>query len=348
MDADSLTRRACLGLLGSAVGVGVAGSPGAAQSTGTDGSADRSVFTRLYRETVGSVVLIRVPGGALGSGFVVDDRHVATNYHVVTDSERVDVGFSRGESSIGDVVGTDAYTDLAAVRVRPPSYAEPLRLAETDPAIGTEVAVIGSPYGLRGSLTTGVVSGVDRLVPSPARGYRIPNAVQTDASVNPGNSGGPLVNLDGTVLGVVSSGGGENVAFAVSAPLARRVVPALVDAGRYRHSYLGVRLTDVTDAVARANDLGRSRGLLVVDVLAGGPAAGALRGSDSTATVGGFSVPTGGDVIVAVDGRRVRSVQDFQSYLALETSPGRRVTLAVLRDGRRRRIRVALGARPPP
>ncbi|WP_101294063.1 S1C family serine protease [Halegenticoccus soli] len=374
MDSDSLTRRRYLGLA-AAVAAGTAGCSGSGETvgqTGTNATADRtgpatadnganassgegtangegSVYTRLYREIVGSVVQIRAPGGGLGSGFVYGEEHVVTNYHVVTDADRVDVLYSRGQSVTGTVVGTDAYSDLAVVRVRNrPDYAAPLPLAETEPQIGTEVAVIGSPFGLEGSLTSGIVSGVDRLIPSPAADFRIPNAIQTDASVNPGNSGGPLVNLDGVVQGVVNSGGGENIAFAISAPLVRRVVPALIRRGRYRHPYLGVQLIDVTEAVARANDLRRARGLLVVGVLPGAPAEGELRGSDSTAQVDGFSVPTGGDVVLAVDGRRIESVQDFYSYLALNASPGETITLTVLRDGERRQVRVELGARPPP
>lgn len=342
---------------GAATGEGGAAAGAATTSSGTGNSSDRqlggreeSVYTRLYERTVGSVVLIRAPGGSLGTGWVYDKSHIVTNYHVVTGAETVDVRFSREASVAGEVVGRDPYADLAVIRVPElPDYAEPLPLAKEEPAIGTRVAVIGSPYGLEGSLTEGVVSGVNRRVPSPAKGtdYRIPNAIQTSAPVNPGNSGGPLVNLEGTVLGVVNSGGGENIAFAISAPLVRQVVPALIEDGTYQHPYLGVNVVDVTQVVAEANDLQQARGLLVTEVDAGSPAAGTLRASQREARVNGFSVPVGGDVVLAVGGKEVESVQGFYSYLELNARPGETVTLTVLRDGERRQVTVEVGAREP-
>jgi S1-C subfamily serine protease len=368
MGDDHLTRRSCLGLVGAALTVGAAGcsneAPSAAQSDesgterqaetpdggGQDGGLGENAFTKLYDRTVGSVVLIRTPGGSLGSGWVYGESHVVTNYHVVQGAGTVDVTFARGESVTAQVIGRDAYSDLAVVRLpRKPDYAEPLPLAKSEPEIGTRVAAIGSPYGLEGSMTAGIVSAVNRLVPSPnAKEFQIPNAIQTDAAVNPGNSGGPLVDLDGIVLGVINSGGGENIAFAISAALVRRVVPALIKHGTYRHPYLGVGVVDVTDLVARANGLRRPRGVLVTNVDPTSPAAGKLRGASGTKRVNGFAVPTGGDVILAIDGTTISTPQAFASYLALQTHPGERVTLTILRNGERRQVQVTVGARPPP
>ena len=366
---SSRTRREFLGALGVAAAAGLAGcsadsdvaptaTDGGATTTAREtasgqnaavspsGAGEGSAYTRVYRQTIGSVVQILVPNGGLGSGFVYDGSHVVTNYHVVTDHERVQVQFSQGESVTGRVVGTDRHTDLAVVRVENrPDYAAPLSLVTEEPVIGTRVAAIGSPYGLQGSLTTGVVSGVNRLVPSPNADFSIPNAIQTDAPVNPGNSGGPLVNLAGEVLGVINSGGGNDIAFAISAPLVRKVVPSLIDDGTYRHPYMGVQLVDVTEAVARANGLDRARGLLVRDVVRGSPAANVLQPSTGAERVSGFQVPVGGDVIVSVNGHEVSSRQALLSYLELNTSPGETVRLGIIRDGERQTVQLTLGAR---
>ncbi|MFC4358373.1 S1C family serine protease [Halobium salinum] len=378
MSERHISRRRLLGGVGTALAVGVAGCGGTSGS-GTNGSSanatgtgsenattsaaategnrtsaadatagEEDVYTQLYESVVGSIVLLRTPEGSQGSGWLYDGEHVVTNHHVIAGADAVSVQFSQGESVRGRVVGTDPRADLGVVRVgSKPDYADPLDLAESEPPVGTKVAVVGSPYGLQGSLTTGVVSGVDRLVPSPAESdYRIPNGIQTDAAVNPGNSGGPLVGLDGTVLGVVNSGGGENIAFAISAPLTRKVVAALVDEGRYSHPTLGLTLLPVTDVVAEANGLDRTRGLLVARVAEGSPAAGTLQPATGTEQVAGFEVPVGGDVILAVGGEQVSTRQEFSEYLELQTTPGETVTLTVLRDGERRDVEVEAGALP--
>ena len=315
-----------------------------AEDSATEDFSD--AFVELYDEIVGSVVAIQVPGGGLGSGFVYDGNYIVTNYHVVTDADTVEVQYARGESATGQVVGTDPESDLAVVRVAErPDYAEPLALHTEVPEIGTPVAVVGSPYGLQGSMTNGIVSGVDRLVPSPNADFQIPNTIQTDAPANPGNSGGPLVNLDREVLGVVNSGGGDNIAFAISAALVERVVSAIIETGEYDHPFIGVSLTDVTPTVAEANDLGRPRGLLVTSVAEGAPAADVLRGSTDTTRVDDFRVPVGGDVILSVGGRKVDSPSELLSYLELNASPGETVQFTILRDGRKRTVSVELVAR---
>jgi S1-C subfamily serine protease len=163
--------------------------------------------------------------------------------------------------------------------------------------------------------------------------------------VNPGNSGGPLVDLDRKVLGVVNSGGGDNIAFAISSALVERVASGIIETGEYDHPFIGVGLADVTPAVAEANGLERARGLLVANVVDGVPAADVLQGSTGSTRVDGFRVPTGGDVILSVDGRRVDSTRELLSYLELNASPGETVEFTVLRDGEERTVSVELVAR---
>ena len=318
----------------------------------TSPTAAANRYTRVYREVAGSVATLRPIGpsgyAGQGSGFAYDADHFVTNQHVVADATTVEVRFREGEWASAQVVGTDVYSDLAALRVPSvPAYADSLSLAGRQPAVGEEVLAIGSPFGLEASVTRGIVSGVNRSMPTEA-GFTIADAIQTDAAVNPGNSGGPLVDLAGRVLGVVRSASGENIGFAISAALVDRVVPSLIETGSYRHPFLGIRLVTVTPAVARANDLERARGVLVVEVLPDGPSAGVLQGSDGERSVEGLTVPTGGDVIVGLAGRSVDTDEELGRVLALETSPGETIPVTVVRDGERRPLEVTLGARPDP
>jgi serine protease Do len=254
-----------------------------------------------------------------------------TNAHVVSNARSVRVRFSQGQWRSATVVGTDPSSDLAVLKVQnPPQYAKPLPLVENEPPIGTKVAAIGSPYSLEGTITSGIVSAVNRSIPAP-NGRKIPDAIQTDAPVNPGNSGGPLLNLQGEVMGVVSSGGGENLAFAVSAALMKRVLPALIEDGDYDYAYLGIVPQTVTPSVAERVGLNQPRGVLVRRVRSGTPAAGTLRQ---------------GDVILAINGTRIDSREQLSSYLALQASPGETVKITVLRNGERQTVSLTLGTRP--
>ena len=304
-------------------------------ATNENQSATASPYTQVYQKTIDSVVLIRVTGqsgqGGQGSGFVFRGNHVVTNAHVVSNVSSVQVRFSEGEWRSASVVGTDPSSDLAVIEVQnPPKYVRPLPLVRNEPAIGTEVVAIGSPFGFEGSVTSGLVSGINRSIPAP-NGYTIPDAIQTDAPVNPGNSGGPLVNLNGQVVGVISSGGGENLAFAISAALVSRVVPSLIENGEYEHAYMGVGLRTVTLEIAEQTSLDRPRGVLVGNVRPNTPAAGTLEQ---------------GDVIIGIDGTRIDTRQQLSSYLALQASPGDTVEVTVLRNGERRTVSLTLGSRP--
>lgn len=306
-------------------------------------------FTSLYQRILPSVVSVHVTegfGGA-GSGFIYDEHHLVTNHHVVRDVPEVDIRFANGTWRVGRVVGTDAYTDLAVVRVPDlPADAAPLPLAREPPAPGTPVAALGNPMGLDGSISTGIVSGANRTTPT-GNGYVLPDTVQTDAAINPGNSGGPLVTEDGLVVGVNRAKAGDNIGFAVSAAVVARVVPALIADGHYRHPYLSIRTLDVSPTVAAANDLDAPRGVLVVAV-ATGPASGALVGCDRETAVHGRAVPVGGDVIVAVDGEAVDSHEALMRHLLLETTPGETVALSLVRGGEAVTENVTLAERPAP
>ncbi|WP_256392362.1 S1C family serine protease [Natronoarchaeum rubrum] len=304
-----------------------------------------SPYSQVYREVADAVALVRTRGGQ-GTGWAYDDEHLVTNAHVVGSADSADVQFEDGQWHAGEVVGIDPHSDLAAIALDDlPDGTEPLSLAEEPAVVGQEVVAIGSPYSLDGSVTAGIVSGVDRSIPAPT-GFRIPDGIQTDAAVNPGNSGGPLVSLDGDVLAVVNSGGGDNIAFGISAPLVNRVVPELIESGSYRHPYIGAAFAAVTPAVAAANELDDPRGILVTDVAPGGPAAGTFQPPTGTTVVDGARVRTGGDVLVGVDDVEVVTAEDLGSYLALNAAPGDTVSCRLLRDGAERTVEVELGVRP--
>lgn len=360
MSEERYDRRRALELGAAAVATALAGCTFGADSatTAADVNAEpatdtetatpaggESTYARVYRETVDSVVLIELSQGQ-GTGFVYDGSHVVTNAHVVGDADEVDVRFASGEWGAGAVVGTDAHSDLAVVELDELSAAAtPLSFTETPAAAGDEVVVIGNPFGLGGTVTAGIVSGVHRSIPSPA-GFSIPDAIQTDAAVNPGNSGGPMMSLDGEVVAVINSGGGDNIAFGISAALTTRVVPELVETGSYDHSFVGAAFTPVTPEIAAANDLEDARGLAITAVLDDGPAAGVLRASEDTTPVDGQQAPVGGDVLLAIDGHSLTTTEALGRYLALETQPGDIVSLTVLRDGREQVVDLELGVQP--
>jgi S1-C subfamily serine protease len=303
--------------------------------------------------------------GGQGSGFVLDDRgYVVTNAHVVLaesslgdDSpERADevfVEFSDGNRVPAEVVGDDPNVDVALLRVDPDGLRlTPLPLGDSDTiTVGEPVAAIGSPFGEQQSLTVGVISAVDRNIQSLTR-FQIGNAIQTDAPINPGNSGGPLLDARGRVLGINAqirsrSGGGEGVGFAIPADAVRRSVRELRDRGRVEYGYLGVETLTLWPQLAERLDLDVATGALIQDVEAGSPAdeAGIEAGDDAITFQGHPDIAIGGDVIVAVGGRRLTRREDLADVIS-SMSAGDEVSLDLLRDGRRRTVEVTLGRRP--
>ncbi len=358
------TRRAIMKGIGGTVAVGTVPSlTGAVQDTesdGDDGSTDRedqpeeSRYTTLYEEIIDGVVLVQASGTdqeeGIGSGFVYEDEYVVTNEHVVSAADELDIQFVEEDWQSATVVGTDPYSDLAVLEVDEiPDYAAALPVAETNPEIGQEVVALGNPLGLDASASQGIVSGVNRSLPSPT-GFSIPAAIQTDTPLNPGNSGGPLVTLEGDVVGVVFAGAGPglNVGFGISTPLAQRVVPSLIEDGSYEHSYLGVSVVPVTPRMAEANDIDEPGGVLVVETAAGSPADGVLEVADETTLLEDELVPVGGDVIVELAGEEIPNQDLLSAQLALETSPDETISLEVVRDGERTELEVTLATRDEP
>jgi len=300
-------------------------------------------------------------GEALGSGFVWDSQgHIVTNNHVVENAQKVEVTFADGTVAPATVVGTDVYSDLAVIKVDvPAAELHPVQMADSTQAkVGELTIAIGNPFGLAGTMTTGIISALGRSYPvdnasSTGPNYIIPDVIQTDASINPGNSGGVLVNDQGQVLGVTfaiesNTRQSSGVGFVIPAAIVQRVVPSLIQNGSYEHSYIGISGANLVPELATAMGLSANQhGALVEDVTANGPAEKAgLRASAKQVTINGQQTTVGGDVITAIDGQAIKSMDDLIAYLADSTSVGQKVTLTVLRDGKETSVEVTLGARP--
>jgi len=301
---------------------------------------------------------------ALASGFVWDNEgHIVTNNHVVANADKISVTFSDNTTVPAEVVGTDADSDLAVIKVdMSADQLQPVQMADsTTVKVGQLAVVIGNPFSLEGSMTVGFVSALGRSLPVSAgsmsattgASFTIPDIIQTDAPINPGNSGGVLVNDQGQVIGVptaIESQDGQNagIGFAVPSATVQKVVPALIKDGSVQHPWLGISGTTLTSQLAQAMDLGADqRGVLVATVTSGSPADKAgLRGSDQQADVDGQQVQVGGDVIVAINGQPIKEFDDLVTYLARSTSVGDQVTLTLLRSGQEKTVEVTLGARP--
>ncbi len=293
----------------------------------------------------------------LGSGFVYDNNgHIITNDHVVSGGGRVDVTFLDGTVYRASLIGSDPFTDLAVLYVEevPPEKLVPLPLADSSAIrVGEQVAAIGNPFGLSGSMSAGIISGLGRLIPAQEAGdFSIPDVIQTDAPINPGNSGGPLLNMRGEVIGINSAiysttGQFAGVGFAIPSNTIDKVVPSLITAGSFQHPWLGVAGRDMTPGIAERLGLEEPRGFLVMEVVAGSPAeAAGIRGGDEDATIEGVPVKLGGDVIVSIDNQTVRKIDDILVYLQREKSVGDELQLTILRDGQELNVTAVLGARP--
>jgi len=265
---------------------------------------------------------------AEGSGFVIDDDgHIATNQHVVDGATSIKVTFADGKTASAKVVGTDRSTDVAVIQVdASKSDLHPLTFADSnDVQVGDGVVAIGSPFGLEGTVTTGIVSALDRTIEAP-NNFTISGAIQTDAAINHGNSGGPLLDSAGRVIGINSqiesdSGGNDGIGFAVPSSMVQRVAQQLVSGGKVAHAYLGVQLSDATSGA----------GAGVGQVASGGPAAdGGLRSGDVVTAIDGKAIAGADALVNAVDGHK----------------PGDQVTLTVRRGGDTSSIKVKLGTRP--
>ena len=316
---------------------------------------------QIFERTEEGVVQVNVHrtsdvlgANGVGSGFVFDKNgHIITNEHVVENSDIVTVTFLDGRSYNAEVIGVDAATDIAVIKVNAdPSLLKPLHIGDSSNLkVGMGVAAIGNPFGLSGTMTAGIVSALGRLLPQDT-GFSIPDVIQTDAAINPGNSGGPLLNSRGEVVGIntaIQSGTGEftGVGFSIPSNTIAKIVPKLIADGSYIHPWVGISGRDIDPALATALNLVDARGFLIVNVVEGSPAEKAgLKGSDETKEVDGVEYPFGGDVILAVDGKIVRQIDDILIHLQRYKSVGDEMVLEVLRDGRVTNFVVKLDERP--
>ena len=309
-----------------------------------------------------------IPQQSQGSGFVYDkEGHIITNNHVVADAIRVTVVFSDDSEADATIVGTDPGSDLAVIKVDvDPDRLFPVVVGNSDNLqVGQLVATIGNPFGLSGSMSTGIVSGLGRLLPGGAAApggqrFNIPDIIQTDAAVNPGNSGGPLLNLQGEVIGVntaIQTNGNAafgttptfgGISYVVPSNIVSQVVPQLIENGEIAYPWLGISGSTLTDDLALAMDLpAEQAGVLVFGIVDDSPAAKAgLRGSEEQITIDGLNALIGGDIIVQMNDEPINDFDDLLTYIVRETSVGQSVTLQILRDGELEEVELTLEARP--
>jgi S1-C subfamily serine protease len=293
---------------------------------------------------------------SLGSGFVYDKAgHIITNYHVVSGSGEIDVSFSNHESMNARIVGTDPSTDVAVLKVNARSRAlTPLPLGDSDAVqVGDEVVAIGNPFGLDRTVTAGIVSALQRQIEAPDR-YSIDHVIQTDAPINKGNSGGPLLNARGEVIGVnaqISTGntgaqGNVGIGFAIPINTVKSVAAQLISHGRVDHAFIGITARAINRTLARTFRLPVSRGLLVESVQPNSGAARAgIKGGSTQVTVAGVSYVLGGDVIVRADGARVSSLARLRELVAAK-KPGDKIKLELYRGSKKLVLTATLGRRP--
>lgn len=297
---------------------------------------------------------------ALGSGFVYDrEGRIITNYHVVSDVKEVDVTFVDGDTYTANVVGKDPYSDIGILQITDPEFfkkgVEPLRIANSSEIqVGEQIIAIGNPFGLSGTLTTGVISQIGRLLPNDVTGYSIANTIQTDAAINPGNSGGPLLNMRGEVIGMntaifSNTGVYSGVGFAVPSNMLLKEIPILIQKGSYVHPWLGFTAKDLSPDIAESLGLARNyKGAAVVSVVENSPAdkAGIKGEIIREGFGGGAEVARSGDIVTKIDNQPVRSMDDVISHLDENKKVGDKVKLTVNREGNVADVIVILEERP--
>jgi len=291
----------------------------------------------------------------VGSGFVYDILgHTITNAHVIENATKVTVTFLDGNQYNAEIIGADKFTDIAVIKVNEkPRLLHPLDIGDSSVLlVGEQVAAIGNPFGLSGSMTSGIVSQLGRLLFSQDNGFSIPDVIQTDAAINPGNSGGPLLNMKGEVIGIntaIRSSTGEftGVGFAVPSNTIKKIVPSLIEEGKYHHPWMGITGIDIDPDLAKIRELESTKGFLVVTVIDGHPADDAgLQGVSKTVEIDGKEYPIDGDIIVSVDGKEVRKINDLLVHLQREKSVGDEMILGVMRDGDLMHLTLTLAERP--
>jgi S1-C subfamily serine protease len=290
---------------------------------------------------------------ALGSGFVYDNKgRIITNNHVVGDAKIVDITLVDGNRYTANVIGTDIFSDIAVLEIvenltqqSPPL--NPLIIGNSSELeVGEQVIAIGNPFGLAGTMTTGIISQIGRLLPDPQTGFSIPNAIQTDTIINPGNSGGPLLNMNGQVIGINTAGlFGSGIGFAIPSNAITRIVPTLIEKGNYTHPWLGLSAATLTSDLAESVEGLETnfKGVLVDSIVKNGPA-------DKVGVNGSitdqYGKKHGGDIITAIDGRIVNQNEDLISYIAENKKVGDKITLTIYRNGQFLDLEMTLQERP--
>jgi S1-C subfamily serine protease len=321
---------------------------------------DAKSIHEIYHDAAPGVVQVvsrTQQGQGLGSGFVIDTAgHIVTNYHVVAGASRVEVSFSDNDLVRASVVGEDPTTDIALLKVGTTASAlKPLPLGNSDHAeVGDAVVAIGNPLGLDRTVTAGIVSALQREITAP-NGYAIDKVIQTDAAINHGNSGGPLLNETGQVIGVnsqIATGGSDpeagNIGIGFSVPIntVKAVAAQILETGKVEHSYLGVSLAEITKQLSDTVRLPATSGVLVLRVSPGSPAARAgIKGGTTRVVVDGQSFTVGGDVLTAIDGKPVKTIGDVRSAIQ-DKRPGENVSVTVKRAHGTKTLEVTLGKQP--
>ena len=326
-------------------------------------SVEKSLsLVELFEKSEEGVVRIDVDkinsfreGNSVGSGFVFDlFGNIITNAHVIDNADNITVTFLDGSQYNASIVGMDKFTDIAVINVEEkPDYLHPLEIGDSSTLkVGEPVAAIGNPFGLSGSMTSGIVSQIGRLLPSHDTGFSIPNVIQTDAAINPGNSGGPLLNMNGKVMGIntaIQSGTGQSagIGFAVPSNTISKVVPVLITEGKYSHPWIGISGQDINPDLAKIRNLNHSKGFLIVTVIPDSPAEMAgLKGVSEIEKIDNKEYPKDGDIIISVDGKEVRKISDILIHLQEEKSVGDEMILGIIRNGEQMDIILTLIVRP--
>jgi S1-C subfamily serine protease len=339
----------------------------------TEEGSDPSTVNQIYRSDGQGVAFISAQSGprespelspfeqpeggtATGSGFLIDtEGHIVTNNHVVEGADKVEVKLGSSDTTYdAEVVGADPATDVALLKIEAAADSlHPLALGDSSKIqVGDPVVAIGNPFGLDRTVTAGIVSALQRQIQAP-NGFSISHVIQTDAAINPGNSGGPLIDSSGRVVGINSqiqtggSNGNVGIGFAVPINTAREVVKQIEEHGEVKHAYLGISGGSITPDLAGALKLPVEEGVLVNEVVKGGPADKAgIKGGDTSATIEGASIRLGGDIITKVDGKKVAGMEDVINAVNA-AAPGDKLTLTVLRGDKTEEVTVTLGVRPP-
>jgi S1-C subfamily serine protease len=348
--------------------IGLQSSLNAVDTNSTVTYVGNATLSQIYASVKDSVVVVQgytvqydffgraYYSGVQGSGFVYDysDKIVIiTNNHVIADTVNDTVTFANGDAYTATVLGTDPYADLAVLQTDAPSVEyKPLQITTSASLnVGDPLIAVGGPYGLAGTMTTGIVSALGRTITSDTSpSYPIANVIQTSTPINPGNSGGPLLNYEGQVVGITTAivSDSQSLGFAIPSSTILREVGSLATGGSYnQHPWLGASGTDMTLDIANAIGVNVTYGWLVTGVTSGGPADKAgIQGGSRQITVAGTQLTVGGDIIIAFNGNRIRNTDDLSTYLEENTLPGQTINVTLIRNGQTTTLPLTLGARP--